>query len=401
MPSSFSSCAMAIRSAADFFFSSVRFMEATCSGRAGAGTAAPARREVGVRVSGKWAGQRRSGMRSDGWGWLSAACRIKLAWPRNGVYPWADAVLEGLSASCCRGRRPIATWTGRRPWSPRLAVAEQHQRGNAADAVLGRRILILVHIQLADLDAIRVFRGDFVQDRRDHPAGAAPFGPVIHQDRLLGLAVPRLQRISSVICTIRSLTEWLSGSGVGIGTADRPRGDLETWEPTRCDQVGRIPGISPPGSGRKKSAAHGVQQGILWQNNQPGHKFLSLFVRPKPGVSMKSPQPPAALGIVATLMQKDHLTPVPFSSLGLTDSLTGKPGGCRLYLLHADSGRHPAAGAQGPGHRRPGADRYRQDRGLPASRPASSDGNPRRRGRGRSLGHHPGAHPRAGGADSS
>ena len=48
MPSSLSSCAMVIRSAADFFFSSVRFMEATCSGRrAPTGRA----REEGIRGS--------------------------------------------------------------------------------------------------------------------------------------------------------------------------------------------------------------------------------------------------------------------------------------------------------------------------------------------------------------
>src|SRR5262249_31185016 len=63
------------------------------------------------------------------------------------------------------------------------AVLEQHQRGNAAHVIFRRRRGILVDVELGDLEATRVFGGDMVQGRRDHLAGSAPLGPVVHQDR--------------------------------------------------------------------------------------------------------------------------------------------------------------------------------------------------------------------------
>ena len=46
---------------------------------------------------------------------------------------------------------------------------------------------ILVDIEFCDPQPIFVFGGDLVQDRRDHLAGAAPFGPEIQQYRLFSL----------------------------------------------------------------------------------------------------------------------------------------------------------------------------------------------------------------------
>src|SRR5262249_3118937 len=68
-----------------------------------------------------------------------------------------------------------------------VAVLEQHQRRYAADAVLPRDLLVLVHIYLRDLELARVFLGDLVEHRRDRLARAAPFGPVVDQDGDLGL----------------------------------------------------------------------------------------------------------------------------------------------------------------------------------------------------------------------
>src|SRR5438309_1005954 len=72
-----------------------------------------------------------------------------------------------------------------RPDARRLdvAVLEQHQRRDAADAEFSRHALVLIHVDLGDLQPALVFLGDLVEDRRDGLAGAAPLGPVIHQHR--------------------------------------------------------------------------------------------------------------------------------------------------------------------------------------------------------------------------
>src|SRR5580765_252512 len=68
-----------------------------------------------------------------------------------------------------------------------LAVLEQHQRRNAADAELGRHVAIFVDVHLGDLQATVVVLRDLVEDRRNHLARAAPLGPVVDQHRLAGL----------------------------------------------------------------------------------------------------------------------------------------------------------------------------------------------------------------------
>src|SRR5688572_1860131 len=57
-----------------------------------------------------------------------------------------------------------------RPHLRRLdrAVLEDHECRDAADAVFGRRRLVLVDIELGDFEAARIFLGDFIEDRRDH-----------------------------------------------------------------------------------------------------------------------------------------------------------------------------------------------------------------------------------------
>src|SRR6185436_332317 len=68
-----------------------------------------------------------------------------------------------------------------------VAVLEQHQRGDAADAELGRRLLVLVDVDLRDLEAPLVLLRHLVEDRRDRLAGAAPLRPVVDQHRGVGL----------------------------------------------------------------------------------------------------------------------------------------------------------------------------------------------------------------------
>src|SRR5690606_21308392 len=75
-----------------------------------------------------------------------------------------------------------------------LSAAEQHQRRDAADAVFRRRGLVLVDVHLRDADLSFVLARHLVEDRRDHLAGTAPLGPVIDENRLLGLQDLLLER---------------------------------------------------------------------------------------------------------------------------------------------------------------------------------------------------------------
>src|SRR5687767_2686840 len=59
------------------------------------------------------------------------------------------------------------------------AVLEDHERWNAAYAVLRRSALILVDVELGDFELAGVFLGNLVEDGRDHLARPAPFGPVV------------------------------------------------------------------------------------------------------------------------------------------------------------------------------------------------------------------------------
>src|SRR5665213_2631 len=67
-----------------------------------------------------------------------------------------------------------------------LAVLEQDHRRNAADAVAGRRVGIVVDVQFDDMDLVAKLAADLLQCRSDHPAGPAPFRPEIDEHRRLG-----------------------------------------------------------------------------------------------------------------------------------------------------------------------------------------------------------------------
>jgi|GEM_PF-837391 len=60
--------------------------------------------------------------------------------------------------------------------------AEDHQRGNRADAEVPGQRLLLVGVDLDELD-VRVLVGDLLEHRREAAAGAAPRRPEIHQHR--------------------------------------------------------------------------------------------------------------------------------------------------------------------------------------------------------------------------
>jgi len=65
-----------------------------------------------------------------------------------------------------------------------LATRKIEQRRNGPNPETAGECGILVHVDLCDLDAPRLFAGDFIQHRCKHLAGAAPLGPEVHKDRL-------------------------------------------------------------------------------------------------------------------------------------------------------------------------------------------------------------------------
>ena len=65
----------------------------------------------------------------------------------------------------------------------KLAVAEHQQGGDAHHAELGGQLGLFIHIDLAHLD-IGALLGHLVHDGAQHPAGAAPGGPEVQQNRL-------------------------------------------------------------------------------------------------------------------------------------------------------------------------------------------------------------------------
>ena len=64
-----------------------------------------------------------------------------------------------------------------------LPVLKQQQGWDGANAILGGQALFVIDIDLADFDPPIVFVSQLIEDRRDHLAGAAPFGPKIDQNR--------------------------------------------------------------------------------------------------------------------------------------------------------------------------------------------------------------------------
>ena len=69
----------------------------------------------------------------------------------------------------------------------RLAALEQDQCRNAADSELARDARVGVDVELGHGEPPRVLLRHVLEDRRDHLAGAAPLGPVVHQHRCRGL----------------------------------------------------------------------------------------------------------------------------------------------------------------------------------------------------------------------
>ena len=65
-----------------------------------------------------------------------------------------------------------------------LAVLEQEQRWDGADAELAGHARILVDVDLHDLHLAGHLGRDFFQRRPDHLAGTAPFSPKIHDHGL-------------------------------------------------------------------------------------------------------------------------------------------------------------------------------------------------------------------------
>ena len=73
------------------------------------------------------------------------------------------------------------------------AALEEHHRGNAADLILNRHVLILVDVELAHAHAAGVFRRQGVDRRTERTAGAAPLRPEVDEHRRIRLEHVRVE----------------------------------------------------------------------------------------------------------------------------------------------------------------------------------------------------------------
>src|ERR1035441_1291312 len=68
-----------------------------------------------------------------------------------------------------------------------LTLMKKQESWNRTDTILRGQLPVLIHVHFADLDLSVVLRGEFIQNRSDHFAGAAPLRPEIYQHGSGGL----------------------------------------------------------------------------------------------------------------------------------------------------------------------------------------------------------------------
>ncbi len=67
------------------------------------------------------------------------------------------------------------------------AALEEQKRRDVINAEFLGELLLVVDVDLHDLDLVGQLAGNLVEQRRDHFAGTAPFGPEIDDDQFIGL----------------------------------------------------------------------------------------------------------------------------------------------------------------------------------------------------------------------
>src|SRR5690606_39868462 len=70
-----------------------------------------------------------------------------------------------------------------------LAISEQDQAGDGANAQLAGQLLVGFAVQLGQPAASLKLRGSLFEDRREAAAGAAPTGPDVQQQRQVALCL--------------------------------------------------------------------------------------------------------------------------------------------------------------------------------------------------------------------
>ena len=63
-----------------------------------------------------------------------------------------------------------------------FAVLEEQEKRDRADIVFHRKVASIVDIDLADFGLVADFAGELIDDRTNHFAGSAPFGPEVDED---------------------------------------------------------------------------------------------------------------------------------------------------------------------------------------------------------------------------
>ena len=101
------------------------------------------------------------------------------------------------------------------------AVAEQEQGWNSANIELGWGFWILVDVELHYAKLVFIVGGDRIEQRRDHLARTAPFGPEVEQHGLLRLHYVLFE---SRVCRMYDLTTHNAESSRFLGRPETPWG---------------------------------------------------------------------------------------------------------------------------------------------------------------------------------
>ena len=116
-----------------------------------------------------------------------------------------------------------------------LAVAEQDQLGDAEDAVLLRRVRVVVYVQLGHPQGVRSLVRDLLDDRTDDMTRTAPFGPEVNQHRPVPIPAPyersrhrlharslRSSTRASFVCVLRHGRRTSRGAGGSVSNRTLP-----------------------------------------------------------------------------------------------------------------------------------------------------------------------------------
>jgi hypothetical protein len=211
----------------------------------------------------------------------------------------------------------------------------------------------MVDVDLGDLELALVARGEIVEDRRDHLARAAPFGPEIHEHGLAGVEDLILELVVVDMGNMLAHGEFSSGEGLRRASRAGLRYTCRLRRRAGRETGGRRYAFQPKPPtraswGRRRENARAIPRASVARNRRRApcgrrsHHKIPVHDAPADRRHLRKFQPASEPAFRLACLW--------------------------LHALHADPGADAADRADRPRRRRPGADRHRQDRRLPRRR---------------------------------